>query len=77
MIKPLDQKTILLYGGGQFGWSMIDRVMITWLYTFYITGFQDGSGALMAPLMFGAVFFLGRVVDAVADPLIARYSGLS
>ncbi len=63
-----------IYGAGAGGWSMIDRAMITFLYAYYITSPVEGAEALMPPLVFGAIMFLGRVIDAVADPLIARFS---
>ncbi len=73
MLKPLDGKTVVLYGGGQFGWSMIDRVMITRLYAYYITGLQDGSGALMAPLVFGTGGMLyAAVYIALFYPVAAQ-----
>ena len=64
----------IAYGAGAGGYSLIDRVMITWLFYFYITSPLKGTGALMAPFLFGIIMFFGRVVDAVADPLIARWS---
>ena len=62
------------YGGGAVGWVLIDRIVITWLYTYYVTSEGDAGEPLVLPLVFGAVMFGGRVIDAIADPLIARLS---
>lgn len=62
------------YGVGAGGWVIVDRVMIAWLYYFYVTTRADAGDALMAPLVFSGLMLAGRVVDAVADPVIARWS---
>lgn len=64
----------IAYGAGAGGFSLIDRVMITWLFYFYITSPLEGVDALMPPFVFGIIMFFGRAVDAVADPVIARWS---
>lgn len=64
----------IVYGVGAGGYSLIDRVMITWLFYFYITSPLEGVEAFMSPFLFGAIMFFGRVVDAVADPVVARWS---
>ena len=64
----------ILYGTGAGGWSLLDRAMITYLYSYYITSPMEDVDALMPPLLFGGIMFLGRVIDALADPIIARYS---
>ncbi len=47
--------------------------MITWLLYYYVTA-HDGRGPLMHAAAFGSIMVFGRVVDAVADPLIAFWS---
>ncbi len=64
----------IIYGAGAGGWSLIDRVMITWLYYYYITSPEEGVSALMPPLLFSGIMLAGRIVDAIADPVVARYS---
>lgn len=53
---------------------IVDRVMIAWLYYFYVSTRSDEGAALMAPLVFSGLMLAGRVVDALADPVIARWS---
>ncbi len=73
-IKQLPLWGKIAYGAGAGGYNLIDRVLITWLFYFYITSPLEGVDALMPPFLFGIIMFFGRVVDAVADPLIARWS---
>jgi GPH family glycoside/pentoside/hexuronide:cation symporter len=73
-VKQLPLWGKIAYGAGAGGYSLIDRVLITWLFYFYITSPLEGVDALMPPFLFGMIMFFGRVVDAVADPLIARWS---
>lgn len=73
-VPRLSLKHKILYGAGSGGWSLIDRLLFTWIYTFYISGSLERGEPLMQPLLFSVIMFMGRSVDAVADPLIARYS---
>ncbi|MDW7738778.1 MAG: MFS transporter [Bacillota bacterium] len=73
-LKKLTLWGKIAYGAGAGGFSIIDRVLITWLFYFYITSPLEGVEALMPPFLFGVIMFFGRVVDAVADPLISRWS---
>ena len=73
-LKQLPLWGKIIYGVGSGGYSLIDRVMITWLFYYYITSPLEGVEALMPPFLFGIIMFLGRAVDAVADPIIARWS---
>jgi glycoside/pentoside/hexuronide:cation symporter, GPH family len=62
------------YGVGAGGWVVVDRVMLTWLYFFYVTTPLAGVDALLLPVTFSLVMLGGRVVDSLADPVIARWS---
>lgn len=73
-VKQLPLWGKIIYGSGSGGFSLIDRVLITWLFYYYITSPLEGVDALMPPFAFGIIMFLGRAIDAVADPVIARWS---
>ena len=62
------------YGAGAAGWVLVDRVVLTWLYFVYVTTPTPTGERLMLPLTFSAVLLGGRVIDAIADPVIARLS---
>jgi glycoside/pentoside/hexuronide:cation symporter, GPH family len=62
------------YGVGAGGWVIVDRVMLAWLYFFYVTTPLAGVDDLLLPLTFSLVMLGGRIVDSLADPVIARWS---
>ncbi|HHX73445.1 MAG TPA: MFS transporter [Firmicutes bacterium] len=70
MQKKLTWAGKLLYASSSAGWSMLDRIVVTWLMYYYTAGEQP----LLLPALFGAVMVFGRIVDAVADPLVALWS---
>lgn len=61
------------YGSGAGGWVLVDRLVMTWLYYFYVSR-QGGAGPLLLPLAFAVIMLAGRLVDAVSDPVVARLS---
>ena len=64
----------LAYGAGAGGWAIVDRVVLTWLYYWYVTTPTEGVEALLGPFAFGLIMLAGRVVDSLADPVVARLS---
>lgn len=74
MVKRLPYWGKLAYGVGAGGYGLIDRIMVTWLMYFYVLEPIKGQTALISGFAFGVVMFLGRIVDAIADPLFARWS---
>jgi glycoside/pentoside/hexuronide:cation symporter, GPH family len=64
----------LAYGAGAGGWALVDRVVLTWLYYWYVTTPSEGVDALLGPFAFGLIMLGGRIVDAIADPVVARLS---
>ncbi|MBS4032559.1 MAG: MFS transporter [Clostridiales bacterium] len=73
MVKKLPLSGKILYAASSAGWAMIDRVVITWLFFYYVTA-TDSRGVLMQSAVFGSIMVFGRIVDAIADPLIALWS---
>jgi glycoside/pentoside/hexuronide:cation symporter, GPH family len=62
------------FGSGQGGATVMERLLFIWLYFFWVQrGLEDG-GPLIAPVVFGLLVLGGRVLDAVTDPLVARWS---
>ena len=70
MIKRLPWSGKVLYAASSAGWAMLDRIVITWLMFYY----TEGDNPLLLPAVFGAILVFGRVVDAIADPLVALWS---
>lgn len=74
MVKRLPFWGKLVYGAGAGGFGLIDRVLITYLLYYYVINPIRGDEVLVSAIAFGVIMFLGRVVDAVSDPIIARWS---
>ena len=72
MLKKLPLGGKILYASATAGWAMIDRIVITWLMFYYVT--PETGRPLLMPVTFGFIMFFGRIVDAVADPLVALWS---
>ncbi len=64
----------LSYGAGQGGATIMERLVFIWLYFFWVQRAAEDGGPLIAPLDLGLLVFGGRVIDAVTDPLVARWS---
>lgn len=89
-LKPITNKVLWTFAVGQFGWSLLSGVISTWLvhlYTGNAAKFLDTNGILSQfisqnPLiasltLFGIITAVGRLFDAVTDPLIASWSDRS
>ena len=66
---PLGKK--LSYASGGVAMNLTNLVISQWLFLLYASG---GDQALVPPALFGLFFMLGRVTDAVTDPLIGYWS---
>ncbi len=64
----------LAFGAGQGGSAIIIHLMFIWLYFLWVGEGLEGGTVYVAPVVFGALVFGSRVVDAVTDPVVARWS---
>ena len=89
-MKKITNKVLWTFAVGQFGWSLLSGIISTWLvhlYTGSAERFLDTNGILSQfisqnPLiasltLFGIITAVGRLFDAVTDPLIASWSDRS
>ena len=87
-MKRLTKKQMIIFAIGQLGWSTLSGVITTWLVTFYLPTQADlnaGAVPYIIPglviggfmTVLGLIAALGRVFDAVTDPLIASLSDRS
>ncbi len=80
---PLSKK--IAYSLGQLGWSLTHGLMTVWLVWFYfptegtgVSEFYIPQGAVFGVLtVIGIITMIGRLVDAVTDPVIATLSDKS
>ncbi len=90
MKKQITNKLLWIFAIGQFGWSLLSGVVSNWM-VYYYTGSPDAqnpntgifaSGITQDPILFrltlfGLVLAVGRIFDAITDPLIAGWSDRS
>ncbi len=90
MKKTITNKLLWIFAVGQFGWSLLSGIVSNWM-VYYYTGSPDAqnpntgifaSGITQNPILFrltlfGLVLAVGRIFDAVTDPLIAGWSDRS
>ncbi len=86
-MKKITNKLLWIFAVGQFGWSLLSGIVANWM-VYYYTGSPDAqnpntgifaSGITQNPIvfrltLFGLVLAVGRIFDAVTDPLIAGWS---
>jgi len=87
-MKRLTKKQMIIFAIGQLGWSTLSGIITTWLVTFYLPTAGDiEAGAIQYIIpglviggfmtVLGLISALGRVFDAITDPLIASLSDRS
>ncbi len=88
--KPITNKLLWIFAIGQFGWSLLSGIVTNWM-VYYYTGSPDAqnpntgifaAGITQNPILFkltlfGLVLAVGRIFDAITDPLIAGWSDRS
>ena len=82
-MKKITNKVLWIFAVGQFGWSLLAGIISSWM-VYYYTGENAVFGASITgePLflgitLFGLITAIGRLFDAVTDPLIAGWSDAS
>ncbi|MBQ9539086.1 MAG: MFS transporter, partial [Treponema sp.] len=84
-MKSISKTKIWLFALGQFGWALLSGLIGTYLVNFYLPGDADitagqpvlipqGRVVLGFLTVIGLVTALGRLFDAVTDPLVASLS---
>lgn len=64
----------LLYAAGGFGSSVLQQTVLLWVFFFYAPPPGQPLVTRVAPAVVGLAMAAGRIVDAVADPLVAHWS---
>ena len=83
-MKKITNKILWIFAVGQFGWSLLSGIITNWLVYYYtdetagIFGQHITTGTLFLSItLFGLITMVGRIFDAVTDPLIANWSDRS
>ncbi|MBQ2619031.1 MAG: MFS transporter [Oscillospiraceae bacterium] len=84
--KPITNKLLWIFAVGQFGWSLLSGIISTWLVHLYTGVHSPGetngifgqfitqNPILASITLFGLITMVGRLFDAVTDPLVASWS---
>ncbi|MBI3975377.1 MAG: MFS transporter [Armatimonadetes bacterium] len=73
-MPPLRPAARLLYALGGFGASLLQQTVLLWIFFFYAPPPGQPLLARATPAAVGLAMAAGRVVDALADPLVAHWS---
>lgn len=89
-LKPITNKLLWIFALGQFGWSLLSGVVSNWMVYYYSgtpTEQNPNTGIFASNItqnpilfkltLFGLVLAVGRIFDAITDPLIAGWSDRS
>ncbi|MBQ9468178.1 MAG: MFS transporter [Clostridia bacterium] len=87
--KPITNKLLWLFAVGQFGWSLLSGLISSWMVYYYIpaigsddagifgTGYITQKQFFLGLTIFGIIMMIGRIFDAITDPLVASWSDRS
>lgn len=64
----------LVYSAGTFGSSLLHQTVLLWAFYYYAPPPGAGLPIRVEPALLGVAMGLGRIVDALADPLVASWS---
>jgi len=64
----------LRYGAGYAGIAVVTQTVLVWLAYFYAPPVETGMAALVPIRWVGIAVLVGRIVDAVSDPLVGAWS---
>ncbi len=71
MALQLSTKQKLAYAAGGLAMNLTNLVISQWIFKRYV---PSPAEALVPVALFGAIFFAGRITDAITDPLVAFWS---
>lgn len=71
VLSPLQR---VLYASGTLGSSLLQQTVLLWTFYYYAPPPGQGLPTRATPLAIGLAMGLGRLVDAVVDPLVAHWS---
>lgn len=64
----------VIYASAYLGIALVTYVVGSWITYFYAPPIDSGLAARMTPALVGLAMALGRVVDAITDPLVGAWS---
>jgi GPH family glycoside/pentoside/hexuronide:cation symporter len=74
VVKRLTNKEVFFYNWGSISLNFVEGILITWIMYFYAPPPSSGRQAFIPIILTGMVLTVGRVFDAITDPLIGHLS---
>ena len=71
MLTPIRR---LLYSAGPLGSSLLQQTVLLWIFYFYAPPPSETLPGRTTPALLGVAMGLGRVVDAIVDPVVGHLS---
>lgn len=79
--RPVTKKTMWIFAIGQMGWEVFAGIIGNWLVAYFQPNTSDGlpsfiqQGTVFWVLtVIGVITAIGRIFDAITDPLVANWS---
>ena len=82
-MKKITNKILWIFAVGQFGWSLLSGIISSWMVYYYtgenavFSSYITTKQLFLGLTLFGIITAVGRVFDAITDPLIAGWSDAS
>jgi GPH family glycoside/pentoside/hexuronide:cation symporter len=74
VVKRLTNKEVFFYNWGSISLNFVEGVLFTWIMYFYAPPPDSGRPAFIPIIATGVILTIGRVFDAITDPLIGHLS---
>lgn len=74
---PLPRANRLLYASGSFGSQLLVQTLTVWVFYFYVAEGADDRDVLAPELLVGLAMTLGRLLDAITDPVMGYLSDIT
>jgi GPH family glycoside/pentoside/hexuronide:cation symporter len=74
VVKRLSNKEVFFYNWGSISLNFVEGVLFTWIMYFYAPPSDSGRPAFAPMLAVGLILTVGRVFDAVVNPIIGHVS---
>jgi GPH family glycoside/pentoside/hexuronide:cation symporter len=74
VVKRLTNKEVFFYNWGSISLNFVEGVLFTWIMYFYAPPPDSGKPAFIPIIATGIILTVGRIFDAITDPLVGYLS---
>jgi glycoside/pentoside/hexuronide:cation symporter, GPH family len=76
-VASLPLRNRLLYASGSFGSQLLVQTLTVWIFYFYVAEGAEDRDVLAPELLVGLAMTLGRLLDALTDPVMGYLSDIT